>query len=239
MRKPTFIRHNSRLADDHESPWLFGIGVFLILSLLAGLTMTPVPSAYARLQSEKPNDILAKKVTLTRENTDVSFVLRALSAASHVPIGFQSADLDANVRSISIKVVDGTVKDVLDQLIQTDERYKWELDNGVINFLPKHSKISFLDVVVAVFNFKDGDAEDVPRAILSLPEVQIRFSELGLKEDTAKQYEGPVRNLQQFSLQMRNATVREILNEIVRRRHSTFWKIRIYVDVDKSASISL
>lgn len=211
------------------------------LILLALMMTLLFASGNAIAQPERQSDVLTKKATLIIEHADVSHVLRALSATSRIPIGFQSVEIESDVDGhyLSIRVIDGTVKDVLNQIIERDQRYKWELDAGVINVSPKSSNTTLLDVAVAYFDFDDGDAEDVPSAILNLPEVQDRLIRLNLKENKAREYDGPIRNLRRFTLHMQNATVRDILNEIVRSGYSRYWTIRVHGGNQKFLSIWL
>jgi hypothetical protein len=52
-------------------------------------------------------------------------------------------------------------------------------------------------------------------------------------------YEGPIRKLPVFSIAISNYTVKEILNEIIRKGYSSFWQCRIDGKEQKRLSLEL
>jgi hypothetical protein len=189
-------------------------------------------------QSMTSEDVLDKRANLVLDNASPVTLLRTLSATSRVPIGIETIPSDSG-STVSIQIVDGTVRQVLDQIVKADPRYRWEVREGVINLLPNERNDSLLDVTIVHFNFQDMDAEDVPAAILALPEVQAHLSAMRIVASKGVMYEGPVRKLPVFSITLSNVTVKEILNEILRRRYSNFWKVEINGHEQKRVSIWL
>ncbi len=212
---------------------------FLMIRLVLVVGLMAVPTV--SLAQAPDDEVLAKRARVSQNRALPSSVLRLLSATSRIPIGFE---LIPSVREedelrISINVMNGTVRDVLDHLVKQDPRYRWEIQDGIINVLPVEANGSILDVMVPFFNIQDVDAEDVPRALLDLSEVQSRLWILGLVGSNTVQYDGPVRDLPLFSLSMTNVTVRDILNEILRRGHSKSWEVSTRGKRKKQVSIWL
>lgn len=68
-----------------------------------------------------------------------------------IPIGFENA-AGGNLldRPISVKVKDGTIRDVMDALVRQAPDYEWKLADGVINVAPKRGRDSFLEGLLKV-----------------------------------------------------------------------------------------
>jgi hypothetical protein len=115
------------------------------------------------------DDLLGRKVTLAL--TDMpSNVLRIVSAAAKVPIGIEV--IPDSKRTVKINQVRGNVRQVLEEIVNAEPRYKWEVRDGVINLMPRERNESLLDVMIPKFDLRDANAEDVPAALINLPEIQ-------------------------------------------------------------------
>lgn len=205
---------------------------------LAVLSLILVTSSsfVAKGQGMPEEDLLGRKVTLAL--TDMpSTVLRSVSAIARVPIGIEVIP-DSN-RTVTINQVRGTVRQILEEIVNAEPRYKWVVRDGVINLLPRERNESPLDVMIPTFKMRDVNAEDVPAALINLPEIQNWLSSAGIQGDRGLMYEGPIRNLPVFSITISNYTVKEILNEIIRKGYSTFWQCRIYGKEQRRLSLQL
>ena len=60
-----------------------------------------------------------------------------------MPIGFEATAQGDN--KIKVKAEKGTIRNVLDAVVQSDPRYKWEETDGVINVSPKQNKSPILE----------------------------------------------------------------------------------------------
>lgn len=53
-----------------------------------------------------------------------------------------------------------TLRDVLDSIVVADPQYKWDLEQGVVNFGPIKNEPMLLDVVIANFHFEGNKPVD-------------------------------------------------------------------------------
>lgn len=184
---------------------------------------------------------LDKKVNFEITDSDPIFILRVLAAKSRLRIGFESFLYNATEKphSISIRISGGTVRDVLNEFVEADPRYQWRAVDGVVNVAPRACEDGILDVVVHKFSVKDVTAESIGSIILDLPEVQTRLKSRGLSGSKAIDYDGPLRTLPQFSIDLSEITVRDILNEMLKRKYTDLWTVTFHGDDKTYVTISL
>jgi len=120
----------------------------------------------------------------------------------------------------------------LDTLISTEPEYKWVLENGVVNILPKKELPSLLSVQVRIFEAKNtASMHDLVAKLLASPEVKkaqvefhleanpLRFGFDRLNHPSTESTE----EKRTLDVQCRNCTVREVLNRIVRAHGFAVW----------------
>lgn len=133
------------------------------------------------------------------------------------------------MRKLSLHIASATVREALDMLVKQDGTYSWVADGDVVNFVPKIRNRKFVDPVeilnqiVPVFVVEDANAA------AAVQELMIQASKQGVKglrppqenwkfgKDSGTEWEGS------FSLRLENKTVRECLNEIVRKDPPAYW----------------
>src|SRR5262249_10253223 len=109
------------------------------------------------------------------------------------------------------------VGDIMDQFVSMDPKYRWEVDNGVVNLLPVVGEPPLLKTRVTAF-----DADDVssPQAIVGIveqsPEVRKGMADLrltwGLRVFSTLVSPIP----KKFSVHFKGGTFREALNAAAR-----------------------
>jgi hypothetical protein len=140
-----------------------------------------------------------------------------------IPVGMALPPNDAGRTRLDFNPSSLFVRDVLDSIVRSDQRYEWNLEGGVINLLPKSDSPQLLDVRVAEFK-KSANVGNLFRALENTPEVRQRAVELGFSVETPKPISddpngfiiGPV-DSSRFDINCRNCSVREVLNEIARQ----------------------
>jgi len=134
------------------------------------------------------------------------------------------------MRRLNLHIASTTVREALDALVKLDGTYSWTADEDVVNFVPKKRNrrfvdpVKILDQIVPVFVVENATTGD------AVQELIIQASSQGVKglwprqenwkfakDDSDYETEGL------FSLSLKNKTVRECLNAIVRKDPPAFW----------------
>lgn len=118
-----------------------------------------------------------------------------------MPIGFEATAQGDN--KIKAKAEKGTIRNVLDAVVQSDPRYEWEETDGVINISPKQNKSPILEAVVRSFKVNQLRRDDAIAALLELPEVKAKILS---RRDFGNLPATPHDSRLRFSLSLRNIT---------------------------------
>jgi len=178
--------------------------------------------------------VLNKRVEAVRiDLSSLHLALSELASKYGIPIGLETIKEDGleSEEKITIDVPEGTIKDVLDAIIQAAPRYEWEVVDGVINVLPKENRDSFLkgilDTSIKEFTIKPGQSKiSVRGAITNLPEVKEKLKAANVSPLNLEFVSTEFAKLSEsFSLDARNKTVRSILNQIIRKSNAKYWLV--------------
>ena len=166
-----------------------------------------------------------------------SLVLERVAKSRKAPIGFEAIPQESH--KINVIVERGTVRNVLDQIVQADSRYEWKEADGVINVAPRQNKSPILETVVGSFSVAQVNRVDAISAIFELPEVKTKVAEMDVKRrDFGSLPAKPYYSLPRFSLKLRNVTVRTFLNEIMKASADNYWVFFRYGDHDEYFSVT-
>jgi len=171
--------------------------------------------------------------------------VRRLADMYYIPIGLEVVTEKKGERTkrISIKVEEGTIRDVLDAIVQADPRYKWEEVNDVINIFPKEAGSPLLETVVSHFQVDQVNKVIASSAISETPEVKKKIKEMGISRAELIALSmwniPPPDFVVRFSLNLYNVTVRRILNEIMKAAGSNYWVFYRYGDNNEFFSMSI
>lgn len=205
-------------------------GVFLIVSGL--LTIA---------QEQKPTILLKKIHDFHVADAPPSLVLERLSAQYSVPIGVESVpDSVGGKTRIAVDVQDGTVMDVLNGIASRDPTYRWQEIDGVVDVFPKTSVDSLLETVIGNYEVRNVNKEDAIKILKDSAEVKRQLSKTGARERTfLTPTWTPLDKLPRFTLVLKKATVRTILNEILKASGSNYWAFFRYGVKNEYLSLSV
>lgn len=176
------------------------------------------------------------------ETTIDSFLendLPSVFSLLNVPLGISVAFEDFNDNRINQNFVPRNfiVSDLLNQITDTDSRYRWQEENGVINISPKN-EYSILETRIPEFKVDDEYSWKMDERLVETKEFQQYLKEKNLINkipDPENKFGfaiigavGKPNPRDKISVDLKNATVREILNEIVRKRGHGTWFYREY-----------
>lgn len=138
---------------------------------------------------------------------------------------------------INYKPSDFTVKSLLDEIVKFDKRYRWQETDGVINVFPQND-YPILDARVAEFKVEKATPKQLREKLVGTTEFQNYLKAKNLADripgDESRRgwmyitVAGALAERHKVSLDLKNATVREILNAIVRQRGYSIWTYREY-----------
>jgi hypothetical protein len=227
--------------------WLFahsveGVRRMLIISFrfIAVIMLVLCSLSLIAVAQQPASDVLECKVTLVMNDFDEELILKDLADRVNVRVGFEKiADAPEQKRKVSVSVEKGTVRDVLDAFIKADQRYKWEIADGVINITPKESKEGILDVVIPNFFVADANRDDLSFAVTGTPEVLTRLAKIKAKRSEYLFYMGASKPTTRYSVSLPEMTVKEILNEFLRRDFAWYWNVSRYGEKNEYVSVEL
>jgi hypothetical protein len=120
-------------------------------------------------------------------------------------------------------------KGLLESIVEVEPKYQWRIENGVVNLFPRYVNLSFPDYQITSLMVENAETlNDAVIQLLSNPDVQQGISKFRLEYlyRGGIGYYGKHQNnasSQRFSLSLRNITLREALNAIVRAHKKGAW----------------
>lgn len=210
--------------------------------IFVGPVLLCVLASVCVAQSQANKHLDKKVASFELSDVPMSLLLERLAKTYQVPIGLETIPKEGDKASheFSVRIEEGTVRDVLEAVIRADPRYKWEEIDGVINVSPKTGGSPILEIVVSNFRVDYANRKDAGLSIIQLPEVKARLKELGLTRSDFGSLPAPsYDDLPRFSLRLRNVSVRRILNEIMKISGSSYWVFSRYGDRNEYFLLSI
>jgi len=125
----------------------------------------------------------------------------------------------SNMKRFSLSGKDVSLVEVVELMLEKNATYKWQISRGVVNILPKLTRTPFMERVVDEFSRTN---ESLLRVVSDLGLALPRRSEVSNDFEFEKWswYTSPETII--ISIDMKKATVRDILSEIVYQSGATF-----------------
>lgn len=192
------------------------------------------PGLYPRASARPApaQDVLGRRMTLHLSKATLSLALGTLSVEHRVPIGIERSTAHSDDEKLNLDFKGGTLKEVLDSITRQEPLYRWELVDGVVNFVPKRDRDPFIEAFLStpVNHFNPGkwtSIFQVRNAIGDIPEAK-RMLEANRK--TLYKYGDYVKHPSIYSkkdvdLGISHTTVRGVLNRVIRESEHKFWSI--------------
>jgi hypothetical protein len=203
--------------------------------LLACLSL-PLEARYgAASAARNGKSILSTRIKSFHVTADsVSTALERLATEYAVPVGLEAlpdSSKAATHSPIRVSVMDGTVREALDAILASDPRYTWDESGGVVNVLPRARRQSPLDIKLKEFRVVEVDRDRAVALLLHSPQIEHWLERNGLtrRDFVGVEPEASAR-LGRFSLDMKDAPAREILNAILTASGSHYWVYYRYGD---------
>lgn len=202
--------------------------VFISVFLFAYITQ----SQSVKVLPLQPSEILNRQITLgAHSKMSLQDMFREALASARVPGGIVEVRDCQEMPKKEMKARETTLSSALD-LMTTDSRYKWAINEGVVEMFPAKGSASFLNTHIS--EFKMEKATSVTGALdllLHLPEVKLQRTKTNMNEiATSIGMVGIKRNIGgvpeasgSVRVHLKNTTFREALNSIVRMHGQAVW----------------
>jgi hypothetical protein len=219
----------------------FRVGIlilYLVMSINASSDLT--------LQQNSQELLLSRKIELHIKDATLMHVLSTLAVVHRVPIGIEYSLADQNEPKLVVDSKDGSLKDILDLIVKQEPLYRWEVTEGVINFVPVRDRDPFFETLMntSVSKYDPGKWTikfQLRDAIGNTPEVKklLESNKKTLAKYEDYLYYPSIYTKKGVDVSASNKTVRGILNQIVRISEHKSWSIGWSDKEKKTLSIRL
>jgi hypothetical protein len=154
----------------------------------------------------------------------VSRILTEALLSTYVPGGVALLVQNGEEHHYSFELPARSLEDVLKAIGKTEPRYQWEFVGGVVNLYPKEN-YAVLNARVYEFDVEKVTKEDAVKALMQKADFMRTQAAAEVAQFPYSCCGGlctndPARNI---SVHLKNATVHDILNEIVRQNGRSTW----------------
>ena len=204
---------------------VIGILVFCLVP-----TLGAVPGPTSRQVAE--SGILGQQIELHLRQDTLMYALSALSVRHRVPIGIEYSQADKNEPKLNLETERATLKEVLDSIVKQEPLYRWEVVDGVINFVPTRDRDRFIETFLStpVAHFDPGKWTiifEVRDAIGDIPEVKrlLESNQKTIAKYSDYAYSPSIYTKKDVDLSISETNVRGVLNRIARDSEHKGWSI--------------
>lgn len=208
---------------------LFGMAAVLVIVFSAGTF------AQSKSHSSREENINLPVEDLQIEARNIHLMLSKLAYEYNVPISLEVAFDDdlLNSKRLKVNVKKGTLADALDSIVTQQPTYSWKSSESTIRVFPKDEfrdpfLHTLLETKITHFVIPLRTARlTFKQKLTSQPELKDLLASNGvsLSTDGILNYEirsfGP-----DFTLDLQNAPVQEILNYVIKNSQTRYWFIR-------------
>jgi len=194
--------------------------------LLAILVLGGSANVGQEIPQKRPNNPVERQVPYT--NVDLLTTRNAFQAAlgpTRAPGGVASVfGCEEDPPRQVFRGMGQQIGEIMDQFVSMDPKYRWELDDGVINLLPVAGEPALLKTRIPAFDAEDlTSAGEAAGRIEQFPEVRKAVGDLrlswGLKVFSILVSPNP----KKFSMHFKGGTLREALNAAARAEGASIW----------------
>lgn len=201
--------------------WLKYLGVVLMTLLIA------ISNSY-RAEAQSPDSLRKNTDLATRLIKNVALegkfsnLLTRLSLDYDIPLGLEISSDEQLSNHYKVELSEGTVADLMSQIVSQNGQYDWIIENGVVNIFPRDKyRDTFLAelLTVRIGSFavdKNSDCLKLQNDLVKAPEIKAVIDAHGMQ--TGINFSGAYipRLGQQFSLKVSDITLKALLNRITR-----------------------
>lgn len=172
-------------------------------------------------------------ITLTKKH-EIDAVV-TIARTFGVKVGFESTGQESGGEAeflLDLKLKGVTLDEALEALVAKAPAYGWELmEKGIVNVRPVSGANPLLDARISKLEFKDENLVGIEQLIRKAPEVTDALRSSGARIANLYVIVGqPPPEMQKGTItaSFKDMTVREILNELLRRGNASSWSLLPY-----------
>ena len=194
------------------------------LSIILLITISNSNGIEAQSQAaSRKNDELAtrllKNVVLEGQLWNL---LGRLALDYDIPVGLEISPDELKSNRYRVELREGTVADLMGQIISQNDRYNWLIEDGVVNVFPRDKyRDAFLAelLTVQIRNFavaKNSDCWGLQNDLVRTPEIKVVIDARGMQASSADFSGFYIPQLgRSFSLKVSDITLKALLNRII------------------------
>lgn len=154
---------------------------------------------------------------------DMTLILAGLANPYAVTVGLELDDQRYN--TIEVSLLDATLPDVMNAIVQSSKRYRWREAGGFVDVWPLTGSNPLLETSITNFNVKDVSPSDAFDQLFNLPEVQANMRSMNLKRRAP---DVPAKNVSysKFSVNLEGVSLRQALSKIAQESGIQIWVFR-------------
>lgn len=150
---------------------------------------------------------------------DLRSLLASLSTSYDVVIGFEVARIEPQ-SYVKVSLKEATIEDIMNAIALSRPIYRWQKTSVGFEVLPLDQPDKFLDTVVSSFHVENVSTYDALKALIGLEEVKNALGVSGMRNsETIAPHDDQAR----MNIDVRAATIREVLNRITSNSGAKFW----------------
>jgi len=208
--------------------------ILFLLTLAMVMPTLAAPRLVESVETANQGLIDTQIDSLDIRASNIHLMLSRLSAATKIPVGLEVSpndDLLVN-RDMKLQIQKGTLRTALDSIIKENPLYTWKLQDGVVNVLPTdpnrdHLIRAVLETKLESLTIKRGMSRFALRqTVTAMSEVQSVLAKENVHPENqsfmSRDFDPLGRN---FSLQVSNASVTEVLNRVIRDSQTNYWVV--------------
>jgi hypothetical protein len=172
--------------------------------------------------SKRNSDLANRVLKNVALEGQLSHLLTKLSLDYDIPMGLEISSDEQLSNRYRVELSEGTIADLMGQIIRQNERYDWLIENGVVNIFPLHQyrdaflaellKVRFGSFVVK----KASDCWKLENDLVNTSEIKAVLNAHGMRSTGADFTGFYIPQLgQEFSLKASDTTLKALLNRII------------------------
>jgi hypothetical protein len=173
--------------------------------------------------SRNDSDLATRLIKNVALEGELSYVLTRLSLDYDIPLGLEISVEEQSSDVYTVELSEGTVVDLMSQIIRQNERYDWLIENGVVTVFPRDKYrnavvAELLTVRLASFGIaKNSDCWKLQNDLLNAPEIKAVVNAHGMRSTGADFTGFYIPQLgRTFSLKVSDIPLKVLLNRIVK-----------------------
>jgi hypothetical protein len=197
------------------------VGVALMI-LLITISKSNETEAQNRDSARRNSDLATRLIKDVALEGQLWAVLTKLSLDYDIPLGLEVSPDEQSSDHYQVELSEGTIADLMGQIIRQNKRYDWLIENGVVNIFPRDKyRDAFLAelLTVRIGSFavnKNSDCAKLQNDLVNTPEIKAMINAHGMQFPGADFTGFYIPQLgQQFSLNASATTLKALLNRII------------------------